>query len=176
MSARVNQLPGGHAPADAGGSAGGVSSLNLPSPAPAGGGSFQGGLPPRRPSVTEWIYWPIDAGKQAALGALGRKVFITAGFDPATGRVVEVFLRGGSKHGDRIDFALDELAIDISRRLQAGASLFDLLTTLALYELSEHLVADDQRGASRFAIVLVIEAILHRVVQIECWASAEGAR
>lgn len=149
MSARVNQLPGGHAPADAGGSAGGVSSLNL------------------------WIYWPIDAGKQAALGALGRKVFMTAGFDPATGRVVEVFLRGGSKHGDRIDFALDQLAIDISRRIQAGTSLFELLTTLALYELSEHLVADDQRGAPRFPIVLVIEAILHRLVQIECWASQE---
>lgn len=175
MSASVDQLPGGMLPADAGGlSAGGVSSLNLPSPAPAGDGSFPVKPPPRRPSVTETIYWPVDRGAQEALGVLGRKVFVTAGYDRCTRRVFEVFLRGGSKHGDRVDFALDALAIDISRRLQVGATLFDLLTTRALYELSEHLVGDRHQGP-RFPLVLVVEAVLHRLVQIECWLVAEGA-
>jgi hypothetical protein len=169
VTARPDQLRGSHAPADAGGAAaGGVSSLNLPPPAPAGGGPFPGGLPSRRPAVTERIYWPIDQGGSAALGALGRKVFLTAGFD-ASGRVLEVFLRGGSKHGERIDFALDELAIDISQRLQAGATLLQLLTTVAMHEMSAHLVGDVD--APRLPAIIVIEAILHRLVQIECWAN-----
>jgi hypothetical protein len=124
--------------------------------------------------VTEPLYWPIDNGASAGLGALGRKVFVTAGWCTSSGRVLEVFLRGGSKHGDRIDFALDALAIDISKRLQAGASLLSLLTTLALYDLSEHLVVD--RNAARLPIVIVVEAILHRLVQIECAIAAERAQ
>lgn len=169
MTARPDQLRGSHAPADAGGAAAGdVSSLNLPPPALAGGGPFPGGLPSRRPAVTERIYWPIDQGSSAALGALGRKVFLTAGFD-ASGRVLEVFLRGGSKHGERIDFALDDLAIDISHRLQAGATLLQLLATPALAELAVHLAPDEH--ARRLPIIIVVEAILHRLVQIECWVN-----
>lgn len=174
MTDRLDQLHGGHAPADAGGAsaAGGVSSLNLPPPAPAGGGPFR--VPNRRPSVTEALYWPVAAGQAAPLGALGRKVFLTAGFNPATGRVLEVFLRGGSKHGDRLDFALDELAIDTSRRLQAGESLLDLLSTIALAELARHLSPDGD--APRFEFVIVVEAIVHRLVQIECSLAAELGR
>lgn len=174
MTDRLDQLHGGHAPADAGGAsaAGGVSSLDLPPPASAGGGPFR--VPGRRPSVTETLFWPVAADAAAPLGALGRKVFLTAGFDPATGRVIEVFLRGGSKHGDRVDFALDDLAIDISRRLQAGTSLFDLLVTVALAELARHLSPDGD--APRFQFVIVVEAIIHRLVQIECALAAELAR
>jgi hypothetical protein len=168
-----DQLPG-EPPAgtDVDSDVGGVSSLNLPPPASAGGGPFR--VPSRRPSVTEAIYWPIDRGAAAALGVLGRKVFLTAGWDPSTGRVVEVFLRGGSKHGDRIDFALDELAIDLSRRLQAGAPLLQLLHTVALAELAEPLLPAP--GAPRFPSVLVVEAVLHRLVQIECHLVDELAR
>ena len=39
------------------------------------------------------------AAGASPLGALGRTVFLTAGCDPASGRVVAVFLRGGAKHG-----------------------------------------------------------------------------
>ena len=168
-----DQLPG-EPPADtsAASGVGGVSSLNLPPPASAGGGTFR--VPSRRPAVTEAIFWPIDRGAAAALGALGRKVFLTAGWDTTTGRVVEVFLRGGSKHGDRVDFALDELAIDLSRRLQSGTPLLQMLHTVALAELAEHLLP--AANAPRFPSVLVVEAVLHRLIQIECHLVDELAR
>lgn len=70
-------------------------------------------LPNRRPSETTCIRWPTVGG---------RRIHITAGFDPATGEVREAFLRGGGRVGSDTDLLLDDLAVLVSRLLQHGES------------------------------------------------------
>ena len=136
-------------------------------------------LPARRPSITEALYWPLPPAPGGPLEALGRKVFVTAGFDPASGRILEVFLRGGSKHGERIDFALDEVAIMISRTLQRGVGLLDFFRVDGPLFLITDILADPS-SPQRRAASLMIEAVLHRLVQLECEHGAQvravGAR
>ena len=138
-------------------------------------------LPSRRQSITEVLYWPLPASAGGSLETLGRKVFLTAGFDPSSGRILEVFLRGGSKHGDRIDFALDEVAIAISRHLQAGIGLLDFFRVDGpIFAITDLLAPLEARASDRRAAALMIEAVLHRLVQLECAHGAEirsiGAR
>lgn len=124
-------------------------------------------LPARRPSITEVLFWPVPGSNGGPLEALGRKVFMTAGFHPQTGRILEVFLRGGSKHGDRIDFALDEVAIAISHALQGGADLLAFFRLPGPTQAIVDLLAEHGSPA-RMAASLMVEAVLHRLVQLEC--------
>jgi hypothetical protein len=138
-------------------------------------------LPTRRQSITEVLYWPVPASAGGPLEALGRKVFLTAGFDPHSGRILEVFLRGGSKHGDRIDFALDDVAIAMSRELQTGAGLLDFFRVDGpIFRITDLLAPLEARAPDRRAAALMIEAVLHRLVQFECAHGADvrsvGAR
>ena len=124
-------------------------------------------LPARLPSITEALYWPVVGAPGGPLEALGRKVFLTAGFHPASGRIVEVFLRGGSKHGDRIDFALAGVASAISRRLQSGVDLLEFFRIGGPLQSITDLLAE-RTSPARFAAALMVEAVLHRLVQLEC--------
>lgn len=129
-------------------------------------------LPPRRPAITEVLFWPVPGSADGPLEALGRKVFMTAGFDPVSGRILEVFLRGGSKHGDRIDFALDDVAIAISRALQSGTGLLAFFRADGpLQTITDRLA--ERKSPARFAAALMVEAVLHRLVQLECELGGE---
>lgn len=72
------------------------------------------GLPDRRNQITERIAWALEDGKMET------KVFVSAGFDPETIELREVFLRGGGKIGSERDFLLDDIAVLFSRALQCG--------------------------------------------------------
>lgn len=114
--------------------------------------------------MREYIWWPVASPE--ALGALGRKIYIDAGFDEC-GAVREVFARGGSKHGEQIDFGLDALAIDLSLSLQSGTSLLEL-AELAPQQYEHHLCPPEAGAALRLSARVVIAAIVHRLIQIEC--------
>ena len=70
-------------------------------------------LPNRRPSVTSCFRWPAENA---------RRVHVTAGFEPGTGTIKEMFLRGGGRVGSEVDHLLDDIAVLVSRLLQHGES------------------------------------------------------
>jgi hypothetical protein len=70
-------------------------------------------LPNRRPNNTASFHWPPEGD---------RRIHATAGFDPATGRVRELFLRGGRRTGSEIDHLLDDVAVLISWPLRHGGA------------------------------------------------------
>jgi hypothetical protein len=59
-------------------------------------------LPNRRLNVTSSFRWPLE---------VGRRVRATAGFDPATGRIREFFLRGGGRVSSGVDHLLNDIAV-----------------------------------------------------------------
>ncbi|MBC7907004.1 MAG: hypothetical protein H7Y60_09705 [Rhodospirillaceae bacterium] len=62
-------------------------------------------LPHRRPTITEKIE------------AFGARLFVSAGIDPATGKVKEIFF-GGTKEGSAMNAILGDVAVAISVALQ----------------------------------------------------------
>lgn len=68
-------------------------------------------LPNRRPNNTASFRWPLE---------VGRRIHATAGFDPASGAIRELFLRGGGRTGSEIDHLLDDIAVLVSRLLRHG--------------------------------------------------------
>jgi hypothetical protein len=75
-------------------------------------------MPDRRPTVTRKI------------DAFGRSLFVSAGFDPTTGTVREVFF-GGSKDGSAMDSIMGDVAVVISVALQYGVPAEDLARSIA---------------------------------------------
>lgn len=80
-------------------------------------------LPSRRPSETRKI------------DAFGRSLFVSAGFDPATGMVSEVFF-GGSKDGSAMDSIMGDVAVVISVALQYGVPVEALARSIARIPLA----------------------------------------
>jgi hypothetical protein len=66
-------------------------------------------LPNCRPNVTTSVRWPVDGERQ---------IHATAGLDPQTGAVSELFLRGGGRVGSEVGYLLDDVAVLASRPLQ----------------------------------------------------------
>ncbi|CCG42456.1 TSCPD domain-containing protein [Magnetospirillum molischianum] len=80
-------------------------------------------LPHRRPVVTEKI------------DAFGKALFISAGLDPATGQVKEVFFAGG-KEGSAMDAIMADVGVVISVALQHGVPAEALARSIARIPLS----------------------------------------
>jgi hypothetical protein len=74
-------------------------------------------LPNRRRSESDGVRWPLDGGK---------RIHVTAGF-AHDDRLLECFLRGGGQVGSERDFLLDDVAVLISRLLQHGDTLADIV-------------------------------------------------
>lgn len=71
-------------------------------------------LPARRPVVSEKIVLH------------NTKLHLSAGFDPATMELKEIWIRGATHVGSERDFLLDDLAVMLSLLLQAGLRPQDL--------------------------------------------------
>jgi hypothetical protein len=67
----------------------------------------------RRPNLSTSIEWS------------GHRLSVCAGFNPETGRLLEVFVRAGRPDG-HLDQLADDVAVLISRGLQHGDGLADL--------------------------------------------------
>ena len=78
-------------------------------------------LPDRRPSVTERI------------DVEGQTYTATAGIDPHTGAVRELFL-DGAKEGSHMDFVLNDTAVIISVAIQHGVAIEALRKSVARIE------------------------------------------
>jgi hypothetical protein len=74
-------------------------------------------LPDRRHQITQMLAWALDDGKWQA------RAYLSAGIDPVTGAIKEVFLRGAGKVGSERDFLYDDIAVCIARTLQHGDTL-----------------------------------------------------
>lgn len=119
-----------------------------------------------RASEVIQIYYPWRLDEGAALGALGQKVYVRVGFTP-TGRVGEIFCRGGSKHGERIDFALDKIGHALSVLLQIGEPL-ERLAELAPLKLAHYLLEEGASIRQQQMARCAIGAIVHAAIQLEC--------
>lgn len=80
-------------------------------------------LPNRRPILTEKI------------DAFGTRLFVSAGLDPETGQVREIFF-GGTKEGSAIDAIMADLAVVISVALQHGVPPEALARSIARIPLA----------------------------------------
>ncbi len=123
-------------------------------------------LPDRRWSRRIKIFFPWRPAAGEALGALGRKVYVDAGFDPATRRVQEIFARGGSKVGEDIDTNLDRIANSLSVLLQIGTPL-EKLAEDAPARLAHYLVGPAAPEKLQLAARIAIAAIIHAAIQLE---------
>lgn len=72
-------------------------------------------LPNRRPSINVEVIWQTDAGEAAFT--------LTAGFDPATGLLREVFYSDGLKSGAAMLHTIQDACVLVSLALQHGAYL-----------------------------------------------------
>ena len=63
-------------------------------------------LPPRRPSETRRLHWA------------GRTIFVTIGYDPASGAPSEIFYNGGYRSGSDMEALVSDLCIALSVMLQ----------------------------------------------------------
>lgn len=72
-------------------------------------------LPNRRPSANVEVIWQTDAGEAAFT--------LTAGFDPATGLLREVFYSDGLKSGTAMLHTIQDACVLVSLALQHGAYL-----------------------------------------------------
>lgn len=79
-------------------------------------------LPNRRPSVNVEVVWQTDAGEAAFT--------LTAGFDPATGKLREVFYSDGLKSGTAMLHTIADACVLVSLALQHGAYLDQLAHSL----------------------------------------------
>jgi hypothetical protein len=79
-------------------------------------------LPNRRPSVNVGVIWQTDSGEAAFT--------LTAGFDPATGRLREVFYSDGLKSGTAMLHTIQDACVLVSLGLQHGAYLDHLAHSL----------------------------------------------
>lgn len=70
--------------------------------------------PARRPSVTRRVEWG------------NHRFYATIGYDPATGRICEVFYADGQKSGTQMLHTICDACILISRMLQAGFEIHEI--------------------------------------------------
>ena len=84
-------------------------------------------LPSRRPSETISVTWQTETGQF--------DFDITAGFDPATGRLAEVFYSDGMKTGTQLQASIQDTCIIVSIALQHGATVADLSKSLGEVEV-----------------------------------------
>lgn len=128
-------------------------------------------LPNGRPSLCAKIYFPWRPADGEAIGALGRRVYVRAGFCVKRGMVREIFARGGSKVGEDIDTGLDNISMALSCLLQIGIPL-DVLAESAPPRLAHYLVAPDRAIARQYAAHIAIQAVIHAAIQLEAAVSA----
>lgn len=81
-------------------------------------------LPHRRPTVTEKLE-----------GCGGGSLFVSAGIDPNSGAVKEVFF-GGTKEGSGLDAIMGDIAVVISVALQHGVPVEALTRSVARVPLA----------------------------------------
>lgn len=79
-------------------------------------------LPDRRPSTNLSIAWATEAGEH--------QVTLTAGFDPATGALAEVFYSDGQKTGSQLQHTMQDACVIISIALQHGVTVAELAHSL----------------------------------------------
>lgn len=79
--------------------------------------------PDRRLSITTRAVWATETAEHA--------FHITAGFDPATGQLVEVFYADGQKSGASLRDTVQDACVLISLLLQHGASVQDIGKSLS---------------------------------------------
>jgi hypothetical protein len=104
-------------------------------------------LPDRRHQITERIAWALYDGTWET------KIYVSAGIDPQTGALREVFLRGAGKVGSERDFLFDDIAVCLSRDLQHGDRLCDMAAGMGRFP--------DGKPAS------LVGAIIDTLVKIE---------
>lgn len=75
-------------------------------------------LPNRRPSVTFPVRWQTDAGAQSFT--------LTAGFDPDTAQLAEVFYADGQRSGSGMQHTVQDACTVISIALQHGVTVAEL--------------------------------------------------
>lgn len=109
-------------------------------------------LPDRRPNLTRSIAWQ------------GREIVVTAGFDPASGVLREVFA-AGAKEGSDMAMVLADACVVISLALQFGARPGDLAHSLG------RVPAWGADGAEGEAPASAIGAVVEALVQL---VAAEG--
>lgn len=126
-------------------------------------------LPTRHMSLRAKIYYPFRPNDREGIGALSDKVYVTVGFDDAL-RAREIFARGGSRHGDTVDFGLDSVAIALSVLLQIGEPL-ERLAELAPSRLAHYLAGPDGNERQQLFARTAIAAILHAAIQLEATAN-----
>jgi len=71
-------------------------------------------LPDRRPSVTLPVVWRTEGGEQ--------HFTLTAGYDPETGALAEVFYSDGQKTGSQLQHTVQDVCVIISVALQHGVA------------------------------------------------------
>lgn len=74
--------------------------------------------PARRPSLTGRATWQTEAAKH--------RFHITAGYDPMTGRLCEVFYADGQKTGTNLRDTVQDACILISMLLQHGETVNEI--------------------------------------------------
>lgn len=119
-------------------------------------------LPNRRPTITEKI------------DAFGASLFVSAGFDPATGAVREVFF-GGTKEGSAMNAILDDVGVVISVALQHGVPVEALARSMGRVSL-EPLRPEDLDGRPVPTVpASPVGATLDWIMTISAASAAEAA-
>lgn len=96
-------------------------------------------LPDRRPSANFAVTWATEAGAQ--------HFTLTAGYDPATGQVAEVFYADGQKSGSALQHTIQDACVLISIALQHGIALAELAHSLGRAPLYGQTVPASPIGA-----------------------------
>lgn len=102
--------------------------------------------PNRRLSVTACAVWKTESAEHA--------FHITAGFNPADGRLVEVFYADGQKSGTNLRDTVQDACVLVSLLLQYGASIDEIGKSLSA-------APDLAQGGTRPATILgtIVEAL-----------------
>lgn len=96
-------------------------------------------LPNRRPSVTLPVTWRTDAGEQYFT--------LTAGYDPATGVLAEVFYSDGQKTGSQVQHGVQDACVIISVALQHGVTVAELARSIGRVPMAGTCTAASPIGA-----------------------------
>ena len=80
-------------------------------------------LPDRRPSITTKVTWETDSGNH--------RFYVTMGFDPRTGDVLEVFYADGQRSGSQLQHTIQDACVLISLLLQHGVSAGEIGKSLS---------------------------------------------
>lgn len=96
-------------------------------------------LPNRRPSVTLPVLWQTEAGSQ--------HFTLTAGFDPITVRLAEIFYADGQKTGSGMQHTVQDACTVISIALQHGVTVAELAHSIGRVPMGGALAAASPIGA-----------------------------